>query len=114
MRMGTLAREAEVAVDLLREEGTRAGVVRPRLYTPFPDEALREAVGDADRVVVLDRSTSFGRGGILTRDVRMALDRPVAEVIAGIGGQNVDYEAIVEIATTATPGDTQWYGGDGT
>ena len=112
--MGTLAREAEVAADLLREEGTRAGVVRPRLYTPFPDDALCEAVGDADRVVVLDRSTSFGRGGILTRDVRMALDRPVAEVIAGIGGQNVDYEAIAEIATTATPGDTQWYGGDGT
>lgn len=110
--MGTLAREAEVAADILREQGVRAGVVRPRLYTPFPDEALKEAVGDADRVVVLDRSTSFGRGGILTRDVRMALDRPVAGVIAGLGGQTVDYEAITEIATTATPGETQWYGGE--
>lgn len=111
--MGTLAREAEVAADLLREtESLDVGVVRPRLYTPFPDEAVREAVGDAERVVVLDRSTSFGRGGIFTRDVRMALDRPVASVITGLGGQAVDYESIAAIATSATPGETRWYGGE--
>lgn len=111
--MGTLAREAEVAADVLRErEGIRAGVVRPRLYTPFPETALREAVGTADRVVVLDRSTSFGRGGILTQDVQQTLDCPVASVFAGIGGQSVDYEGIVDIATSATPGERQWYGGD--
>lgn len=111
--MGTLAREAEVAADVLRErDDVRAGVIRPRLYTPFPDHAIREAVGDADRVVVLDRSTSFGRGGIFSRDVRQALDRPIAAVIAGLGGQAVDYEGIAEIAKTASPGELQWYGGD--
>ncbi|MFC7046836.1 transketolase C-terminal domain-containing protein [Halobacteriaceae archaeon GCM10025711] len=111
--LGTLTREAEVAADVLREEhGVKAGVVRPLLYTPFPDEAFRAAVGDAEKVVVLDRATSFGRGGIVTRDVRLALDRPVAGVLAGIGGQNVDYNDVVRIALEAEPGETQWFGGD--
>ncbi len=111
--LGTLAREAEVAVDVLREDhGVAAGVVRPRLYTPFPNEALRDAIGDAERVVVLDRSTSFGRGGIVTNDVRAALERPVAGVIAGLGGQNVEYDDVVRIALEAQPGETVWFGGE--
>lgn len=110
--LGTMAREAEVAVDILREEyDVAAGVVRPILYTPFPDEAFAAAVGDATPVV-LDRSTSFGRGGILTRDVKLALDRPVAEVIAGIGGQSVDYEDMARIVQSAEPGETAWFGGE--
>ncbi|MFB6113084.1 MAG: transketolase C-terminal domain-containing protein [Halodesulfurarchaeum sp.] len=111
--LGTLAREAEVAADILREEhGVNAGVVRPMLYTPFPEEDFREAVAGAEKIVVLDRATSFGRGGITTLDVERALDRPVATVLAGIGGQNVDYEDIVRIAQEATPGETVWFGGE--
>ncbi|MGM0398843.1 MAG: transketolase C-terminal domain-containing protein [Halobacteriota archaeon] len=110
--LGTMAREAEVAADLLREEdGVDAGVVRPLLYTPFPEDEFAAAVGDATPVV-LDRSTSFGRGGILTRDVEMALDRPVASVIAGIGGQSVDYEDMARIVRQAEPGETAWFGGE--
>lgn len=112
--LGTLAHEAEVAADILRDEhDVNAGVVRPILYTPFPDEAVAEAVGDAEKVVVLDRATSFGRGGIVTRDVESALDRDVASVITGIGGQPVDYEDVVDIALDATPGETQWFGQGG-
>ncbi len=111
--LGTLAREAEVAADVLREEhDVAAGVVRPILQTPFPQERFAEAVGDAEKVVVLDRSTSFGRGGIVTRDVNLAVDQPVASVIAGIGGQNVEFDDMVDIALNAEPGKTQWFGGD--
>ncbi|MFB6095673.1 MAG: hypothetical protein ABEJ71_04355 [Halodesulfurarchaeum sp.] len=111
--LGTLAREAEVSADILREEhGVAAGVVRPMLYTPFPEEAFREAVSGADKIVVLDRATSFGRGGIVTRDVEHAVDREVASVLAGIGGQSVNYEDIVTIAREAIPGETVWYGGE--
>ena len=109
--LGTMAREAEVTADLLREEGVKAGVVRPMLQTPFPDAALREAVDGAEKIVVLDRSTSFGRGGILTEAVDLALDRPVASVLAGIGGQNVDYVDMMDIATEAEVGERVWYGG---
>jgi pyruvate ferredoxin oxidoreductase alpha subunit len=111
--LGTLAREAEVSADVLRKEhGIEAGVVRPILQTPFPEERFAEAVGDAEKVVVLDRSTSFGRGGIVTQDVDLALDQPVASVIAGLGGQNVEWDDVVDIALNAEPGETQWFGGD--
>ncbi|MEF8774629.1 MAG: transketolase C-terminal domain-containing protein [Halobacteriales archaeon] len=110
--LGTLAHEAEVAADLLREEGTAAGVVRPQLYTPFPEEEVRTAVADAEKVVVLDRSTSFGRDGIVTREVDRAIDQDAAGVIAGIGGQNVAYDDIVRIVGGATPGETVWFGGE--
>ncbi|MFT4933098.1 MAG: pyruvate ferredoxin oxidoreductase alpha subunit [Natronomonas sp.] len=111
--LGTMAREAEVAVDVLREKhGVKAGVVRPILDTPFPEDRFAAAVGDAEKVVVLDRSTSFGRGGIVTRDVELAIDQPIASVIAGIGGQNVEWDDIIDIALNAEPGETQWFGGD--
>jgi pyruvate ferredoxin oxidoreductase alpha subunit len=111
--LGTLAHEAEVAADILREDhGVATGVVRPRLYTPFPEDDVRAAVGDAEKVVVLDRSTSFGRGGIVTREVDRVLDQDVAGVIAGMGGQNVAYDDVVHIARRASPGETVWYGGD--
>lgn len=111
--LGTLAREAEVAADVLRtDHGIATGVARPVLYTPFPEAELRTAVGDASKVVVLDRSTSFGRGGIVTREVDRLLDQPVAGVIAGIGGQNVSYEDVVRVARRAPPGETVWFGGE--
>lgn len=109
--LGTMAREAEVTADILREEGIKAGVVRPLLQTPFPETDFREAVEDADEIVVLDRSTSFGRSGILTEAVELAIDKPIASVLAGIGGQNVDYLDMVEIAKAAQPGDRVWWGG---
>jgi len=109
--LGTMAREAEVTVDLLREEGIKAGVVRPILQTPFPEEAFRDAVAGAEEIVVLDRSTSFGRSGILTEAVELAIDQPIASVLAGIGGQNVDYQDMVTIAKAAEPGDRVWWGG---
>ena len=109
--LGTMAREAEVTVDILREEGINAGVVRPILQTPFPEAAFREAVEGASEIVVLDRSTSFGRSGILTEAVELAIDQPIASVLAGIGGQNVDYQDMVEIAKAAEPGDRVWWGG---
>ena len=61
--------------------------------------------------MVLDRSTSFGRSGILTEAVELAIDQPIASVLAGIGGQNVDYQDMVTIAKAAEPGDRAWWGG---
>ncbi|MFW6385009.1 MAG: transketolase C-terminal domain-containing protein [Halodesulfurarchaeum sp.] len=111
--LGTMAREAEVSADILRDEfDIAAGVVRPMLYTPFPETALREAVDGAEKIVVIDRATSMGRGGITTMDVERSIDQPVASVIAGLGGQSVDYEDIVTIAREAEPGETVWFGGE--
>ena len=62
--MGTLGKEAEVAIDLLRKEGIKAGSMRIRWLRPFPKLDLK-----GKQVVVIDRDYSFGRGGILATEI---------------------------------------------
>lgn len=94
MCAGSLASEATVAVDQLREEGVRAGVVGLRLYRPFPRQALAEAVRHARLVTVFDKSLSYGNEGPICCDLKSALfDAETAPAvhgyIAGLGGRDV-------------------------
>jgi pyruvate ferredoxin oxidoreductase alpha subunit len=103
--MGTLAKEAEVAVDRLREEGTRAGVLRIRWFRPFPalDLGGRE-------VVVIDRDYSFGFGGVLARSLRSVTCAEPYSVIAGLGGQEVTHRDIASFVRERKPGEEHWFG----
>src|SRR5208337_661440 len=82
--MGTLGKEAEVAIDLLRNEGIKAGSMRLRWLRPFPKLNLK-----GKQVVVIDRDYSFGRGGILATEIMAQTKEEVFSVIAGLGGQEV-------------------------
>jgi pyruvate ferredoxin oxidoreductase alpha subunit len=103
--MGTLAKEAEVAVDRLREEGTRAGVMRIRWFRPFPnlDLAGRDTV-------VIDRDYSFGFGGVLARSLRATAGIEPFSVIAGLGGQEVTHRDIARFVRERKPGEELWFG----
>jgi pyruvate ferredoxin oxidoreductase alpha subunit len=97
--MGTAAQTARVAVSELRAEGLPVGLVAIRTFRPFPVEELRAALGDAKRVVVLDRAVSLGAGGVVATEVRAALSelpRPpkVVGVVAGLGGRDVSVETL--------------------
>jgi pyruvate ferredoxin oxidoreductase alpha subunit len=105
--MGTMAREAEVAVDLLRKEGMKVGSIRVRQFRPFPRLDL-----EGKKVIVLDRDCSFGAGGILAQEVRSHNDVPVYNVIAGLGGQDVRYETIAGLVRKAKPEGEFWLGVD--
>jgi pyruvate ferredoxin oxidoreductase alpha subunit len=105
--MGTMAREAEVAVDLLRKEGVKAGSMRVRQFRPFPKLDL-----EGKQVVVFDRDCSFGAGGILAQELRFHHHIPVYNVIAGLGGQDVNYETIAQIVKKAKPEGEFWLGVD--
>jgi pyruvate ferredoxin oxidoreductase alpha subunit len=88
--LGSVLGTLKDTVDELRAEGVRVGVVGITTFRPFPYDAVRAAVGDAGRVVVLERAFSVGTGGIVTADVRAALDdRPLHTVVAGLGGRPV-------------------------
>lgn len=92
--MGTAAQTARIVVDELRDSGTAAGLLALRAFRPFPTDAVRRALEHAGRVVVLDRSVSIGRGGIVATEVRDALFSSahapeVVGVIAGLGGRDV-------------------------
>jgi pyruvate ferredoxin oxidoreductase alpha subunit len=88
--LGSVLGTLKDTVDELCAQGMRVGVVGIKTFRPFPYDAVRAAVGDAERVVVLERAFSMGAGGIVTADVRAAVgDRPLHTVVAGLGGRAV-------------------------
>lgn len=106
--MGTLGKEAEVAADLLRTEGVKAGVMRIRWLRPFPTLDL-----SGRDVVVIDRDYSFGFGGVIARSLMATARAEPYSVIAGLGGQEVTYDDIAEFVRTRRPGTEYWFGVNG-
>jgi len=103
--MGTLGKEAEVAIDQLRNEGIKAGSMRLRWLRPFPDLDLK-----GKEVVVIDRDYSFGRGGILATEIMAQTKEEVFSVIAGIGGQEVTFEDVADFVRQRRRGTEFWFG----
>jgi pyruvate ferredoxin oxidoreductase alpha subunit len=108
---GSLGGTASIAIDNLREKGESAGLVKIRLWRPFPFKEFREAVQGAELLVVIDRAISYGGpGGPLASEIRSALyaeqRRPqVVNVIAGISGRDVapvDFEQMLQQAKKST------------
>ncbi len=101
--MGANAGNAKAAVNKLRQEGEKVGVVKIRLYRPFPEEDLRNILKDLKSVSIVDRSATYGCGStILQEDVSNALyglkDRPTIHgYIVGLGGRNVIVEDFFKI-----------------
>jgi pyruvate/2-oxoacid:ferredoxin oxidoreductase alpha subunit len=91
---GTIASTCRVVVDALREKGRKVGIVKVRLFRPFPKEELWEVLRDAEKVAVVDRNVSFGVGGIFAHEIRAAFCNekarpPIFSYIAGLGGRDV-------------------------
>lgn len=101
--LSSTAGTAKTVVDALREEGTKAGVMRPRLYRPFPAKEIVGHLQGKQAVAVLDRSEGFsGQGGPLFADLRSALygagaHVPVVDYIYGLGGRETYPEMISEV-----------------
>jgi pyruvate ferredoxin oxidoreductase alpha subunit len=103
--MGSYSETAMEAADSLRLAGKDVGLLRLRLWRPFPFEELRRAVLGAEVMVVLDRAISFGGpGGPVCSEIRSALyaeaQRPrIVSMIGGLGGRDITvagFESIIE------------------
>ncbi|MBI5885166.1 MAG: pyruvate ferredoxin oxidoreductase [Deltaproteobacteria bacterium] len=92
--LNSAAGTTKVAVDELRAQGKKVGMLRPRLFRPFPFEELAKALSGAKAIAVLDRVDSMnGFGGPLFNEIRSALyetdSRPkVMSRIYGLGGRD--------------------------
>ena len=90
--INSMAAELKLSVDILREQGIKAGLLRPRLFLPFPAEDIIQALPQNAQVMVLDRNYNFGHpGGILASELKSALfgrrnDITVKNRVIGIGG----------------------------
>jgi pyruvate ferredoxin oxidoreductase alpha subunit len=105
LTMGSIGQTVELAVDELRAQGKSAGLVKLRLWRPFPFEEFREAVKGAKRIIVIDRAVSYGGpGGPVASEIRSALygeaNMPVVtNFISGLAGRDVtpnDYIAMFD------------------
>jgi pyruvate/2-oxoacid:ferredoxin oxidoreductase alpha subunit len=100
---GSITSTARVALKALREKGYRVGLLKLRLFRPFPVEAIQQALIGKKKIAVIDRNISLGGGGIFCQELRAALvhssDHSLTfSYIAGIGGTDVDPEVIEKIA----------------
>lgn len=99
---GTVTSTCRLALKQLRAEGEKVGILKLKLFRPFPCNRVREELKTAKKVAVIDRNFSFGASGIFAQEVRAALCNlpdhpPVFGFVAGIGGRDVTPELLTEI-----------------
>jgi pyruvate ferredoxin oxidoreductase alpha subunit len=90
--LGSVNGTVQEVVDEMRAAGTSIGSVSVCSFRPFPLSALRDALGQAKRVVVLEKCLAVGLGGIVSDGVRKALSGIQLKgytVIAGLGGRAI-------------------------
>jgi pyruvate/2-oxoacid:ferredoxin oxidoreductase alpha subunit len=119
---GTITSTARDVIDRRRDDGEKVGLVKVKMFRPFPTIAIRHALRSARRVAVLDRNISPGHGGIFAEEIRSALydvpldDRPwLHGYVLGLGGRDVTPATIDEIidrtwAVDAPPREDLWVG----
>ena len=99
---GAIASTARVVVDALRQKGRKVGMVKVRLFRPFPQEELYAVLRDAEKVAVVDRNVSFGVGGIFAHELNAAFCNektrpPIFSYIAGLGGRDVTPQVLNDV-----------------
>jgi len=101
--LGSTAGTTKVVVDNLRAKGVKAGLIKPRVFRPFPKEEIADALKGLDAVAVMDRSDAInGQEGPLCVEIKAALydkglNKPVLNYIYGLGGREIKLDEIESI-----------------
>jgi pyruvate/2-oxoacid:ferredoxin oxidoreductase alpha subunit len=103
---GTTTGTARVVVDEYREKGEKVGLLKIKMFRPFPTEDIRRILQRVKKVAVIDRSLSYGATGIFAQEIRSVLHyhgegTSVFGFITGLGGRDVTPELIKEIVEHA-------------
>ena len=101
--MGSSAGTAKTAVDSLRAQGIKAGLIKVRVFRPFPAEEIAKCLVNAKAVAVMDKSEGFsGCGGPLFSEISGAMinedKRPkIVDVVFGLGGRDFTVKAALSV-----------------
>ena len=106
----------------MREQGIKAGVLKVRVFRPFPAEEIAKALSKAKAIAVLDKADSLNAaGGALFEDVTSGMfvskvQVPTINYVYGIGGRDTTskdiesvYQDLMEIAKTGDIGNPYRY-----
>jgi len=99
---GTVTSTCRLVLRTLRGKGEKVGILKMKLFRPFPVEAVRGSLAGAKKIAVIDRNFSFGATGIFAQEVRAALCNVprhplVYGYVAGIGGRDITPEMLEDI-----------------
>jgi pyruvate ferredoxin oxidoreductase alpha subunit len=112
--MGSVCGTIKDAIDGMRSDGKKVGLVRIRVFRPFPSEEIARALAKAKRIAVLDKNISLGAKGAVALEVKDAMygkTAPILNYIIGLGGRDVRTKDIAAIVALAEKGiGDQFYG----
>jgi pyruvate/2-oxoacid:ferredoxin oxidoreductase alpha subunit len=118
---GTMATTVREVVRQRRAAGEKIGLIKLKMFRPFPEAALRQACQSAQRVAVLDRNYAAGLGGVFWQDTRAAFqgqrnDLLIQNYLTGLCGEDVTPAVIdqilADLAVRDSAGDPVWMGID--
>jgi pyruvate/2-oxoacid:ferredoxin oxidoreductase alpha subunit len=100
---GSMTSTARMAIRNLRRQGNKVGLLKLRLFRPFPIAAVQKALSGRKKIAVIDRDISLGGGGIFGQELKAAMVHSpdhlqISSYIAGIGGTDITPEVIEKIA----------------
>ena len=120
--IGSAAGTTKDAIDALRAKGEKVGLIKIRLYRPFPAEEIADALKNVKAVAIMDRAEGYtNHGGPLGSDVMAAMFRARSQAhavnyIYGLGGRDVRVEdmekvfaELKQIVTDDDAGETYRY-----
>jgi pyruvate/2-oxoacid:ferredoxin oxidoreductase alpha subunit len=98
---GTVTSTARVVIERFRKEGIKVGLLKVKMFRPFPMVEIKGVLKGVEKVGVIDRNISFGHGGIFAQEIRSTFcnedERPmVFGFVVGLGGRDVTPEVLEE------------------
>ncbi len=100
--LNSTAGTTKAVVDKLRSRGIKAGLLKPRVFRPFPHREIREALSHVNGIAVLDKAEGFSSaGGPLFIEIKSALqgvsDMKIVNFIYGLGGRDIRVEHVEDV-----------------
>lgn len=117
---GAVTSTSRFVTDELISEGIQVGLLKIKMFRPFPTEEIREVLGGVRKLAVLDRGLSFGQSGFFAQEIRSTLcseaEKPeIFGFVTGLGGRDVTPDLIREMISHTMENDrpkqdTIWIG----
>jgi pyruvate ferredoxin oxidoreductase alpha subunit len=105
--MGSICGTVKDAVDEMRNDGKKVGLLKLRAFRPFPVKEVQKALSGVSTVAVLDKNISLGSKGAVALEIRDALygsQIPVHDYIIALGGRDVRRKDIAAVVASAEAG----------
>ena len=101
--MGSTCGTISSVVDQMRDEGKKVGLLKIRLFRPFPYKEVGDALKGIKRVVTMDRNMAFGTKQILAGEIHKATGKEPESVVYGLGGRDIYEKDIQKIFEADKP-----------